>query len=260
MTQLPLDGRAGLVTGAAYGIGRASAKSLAEAGAQVAVVDLDLDRATETVELIEGAGGKAIALRADISDESQVREMVTEVVDTFGRLDFAHNNAGIGLITGPTVDCSRQDYEKVLSVNLIGTFLCMKYEIQHMSNAGGGSIVNTSSAVGLLGFPNQPAYVASKFGVIGATKAAALECAAQGVRVNAVCPGTVLTGMTESGIEDGIFDLQGLASLSPNKRVAYPDDIARAVVWLATDAASFVNGAAIPVDGGATAGLASFWA
>ncbi|AHH18587.1 putative oxidoreductase, SDR family [Nocardia nova SH22a] len=259
MTDMPLEGRAGLVTGAAYGIGRAAAQALAGAGAQVAVVDLDLDRATETVELIKDAGGRAVALRADVSDESQVRHMVSEVVNAFGRLDFAHNNAGVGLITGPTVDCSRADYEKVLSVNLVGTFLCMKYEIQHMSNNGGGSVVNTSSAVGLLGFPNQPAYVASKFGVIGATKAAALEYAAQGVRVNAVCPGTVLTGMTESGIQDGVFDLQGLASLSPNKQVAYPDHIAQAVLWLTTDAASFVNGAAVPVDGGATAGLASFW-
>ncbi|MFB7085243.1 glucose 1-dehydrogenase [Streptomyces sp. NPDC056296] len=259
MTEGSLAGRAGLVTGGAYGIGRASARLLAAAGASVAVVDLDAERVRETVSMIEEAGGTALAVEANVADEGQVERMVAQTLEAFGRLDFAHNNAGIAPATGTTVECSRADYDAVLAVNLTGAFLCMKHEIAHMAAAGGGSIVNTSSSTGLLGFPNQPAYVASKHGIIGATRAAALESAAAGVRVNAVCPGTVLTGLTEQGIEQGLFDMDGLASLSPMKKVLRPEDIADAVLWLVGDGASCVTGAAIPVDGGATAGLASFW-
>jgi NAD(P)-dependent dehydrogenase (short-subunit alcohol dehydrogenase family) len=260
MTDGPLTGRAGLITGAAGGIGRGSAEQLAAAGASVAVVDRHEDLAAETVALIEKAGGTAIAIGADITDESEVERMIATTLSAFGRLDFAHNNAGIAPATGTTAECSLEDWSAVIAVDLTGVFLCMKHEIRHMLKVGGGSIVNTSSSTGLLGFPNQPAYVAAKHGIIGLTKGAAIECAAAGVRVNAICPGTTLTPLVEQGLEQGLFTKEGLASLSPMKRLAYPKDMAGTIVWLVSDASEFVTGTAIPVDGGAVASLATFWA
>lgn len=260
MTEAVLSGRAGLVTGAAGGIGRGAAQQLAAAGAAVAVVDRNAQLAAETVTLIEKAGGTATAIQADITDEREVERMIAETLGAFGRLDFALNNAGIAPNTGTTAECSREDWDAVIAVDLTGAFLCMKHEIRHMLQAGGGSIINTSSSTGLLGFPNQPAYVAAKHGIIGLTKGAAIECAPAGVRINAICPGTVLTPLTQQGVAQGLFTEDGLASLSPMKKLARPEDMAGAVVWLASDASSFVTGIALPVDGGAVASLATFWA
>ncbi|MTD14053.1 SDR family oxidoreductase [Nakamurella sp. YIM 132087] len=254
-----MTGKAGLVTGAGYGIGRGSARHLASLGAQVAVIDRDVERGHETVDMIAADGGpEALFLEADVSDEEQVAHAVAATVAAFGRLDFAHNNAAISPVTGNTVECSLEHWDAILSVNLTGLWLCMKHEIPQMVSSGGGAIVNTSSGVGLLGMSHQPAYVASKHGIIGVTKAAALEFAAAGVRVNAICPGPVLTGLTEQGLLDGKYTLDTLASLNPMKKVAYPDDISGAVAWLCSDASAFVTGVALPVDGGTVAGLPSF--
>jgi NAD(P)-dependent dehydrogenase (short-subunit alcohol dehydrogenase family) len=252
------DGRVALVTGAGSGIGQASAVAFAAAGARVAVVDVDAAAAAETVARIEADGGAGRPFVCDVSDEAQVAALVAAVVEAFGRLDFAHNNAGISPATGDCVRCTKEQWDATIAVNLTGVWLCLKHEIPAMVATGGGAIVNTSSGVGLQGMPNQPAYVASKHGVVGLTKAAALEFAGQGVRVNAVCPGTTLTNMVRGGIEAGKYTLEGMAALAPMHRVADPTEIARAVRWLCSDEASFVTGAVLPVDGGTLAGPTRF--
>jgi NAD(P)-dependent dehydrogenase (short-subunit alcohol dehydrogenase family) len=259
MTDGSFDGRVALVTGAGSGIGQASAQAFAAAGARVAVVDTDPAGAAETVARIQADGrGEARFFACDVSDEAQVAALVGAVTQAFGRLDFAHNNAGISPATGDCVRCSKEQWDATIAVNLTGVWLCMKYEIPAMVATGGGAIVNTASGVGLQGMPNQPAYVASKHGVVGLTKAAALEFAGQGVRVNAVCPGTTLTNMVRGGIEAGKYTLEAMAALAPVHRVADPAEIAAAVRWLCSDEASFVTGAALPVDGGTLAGPTRF--
>jgi NAD(P)-dependent dehydrogenase (short-subunit alcohol dehydrogenase family) len=249
------NGRVALVTGAGSGIGRASAFAFAAAGASVAVVDVDGDLGEETVAQIRDAGrSEAQLFRCDVSDEQQVSALIRAVTDTYGRLDYAHNNAGISPVTGNTVDCPKELWDKILAVNLTGVWLGMKYEIPAMITAGGGAIVNTSSGVGLKAFPNQPAYVASKHGVVGLTKSAALEFAATGIRVNAICPGATLTPMVEAKARAGAYTLDAMAAMCPMKRIASADEIAQVVVWLCSGAASFVNGAVLPVDGGTLAG------
>ena len=244
-----------LVTGAGSGIGRASARAFAAAGARVAVVDVDPAGAAETVALAgEDGGGEARAFACDVADEASVAAVVGAVTEAFGRLDFAHNNAGISPATGDCVRCPKDQWDATIAVNLTGVWLCMKHEIPAMVASGGGAIVNTSSGVGLQGMANQPAYVASKHGVVGLTKAAALEFAEQGVRVNAVCPGTTMTGMVRGGIDAGKYTLEAMAALAPMHRVADPAEIARAVRWLCSDEASFITGAVLPVDGGTLAG------
>ena len=249
------NGRVVLVTGAGSGIGRASAQAFAAAGAAVAVVDADVDLGEETVARIRQAGDAAARFfRCDVADEQQVSALVRAVTETYGRLDYAHNNAGISPVTGNTVDCPKELWDRIIAVNLTGVWLGMKYEIPAMIAAGGGAIVNTSSGVGLKAFPNQPAYVASKHGVVGLTKTAALEFATVGIRVNAICPGATLTPMVESKARAGAYTLEAMAAVSPMKRIASPDEIAQAAVWLCSSAASFVNGAILPVDGGTLAG------
>jgi NAD(P)-dependent dehydrogenase (short-subunit alcohol dehydrogenase family) len=241
-----------LVTGAGSGIGRASALAFAATGARVAVVDVDAARAEATAKAIAEAGGVARPVACDVTDEASVAAMVAEVVDTWGRLDFAHNNAGISPATGDTVVCSKADWDAILAVNLTGVWLCMHHEIPAMLAGDGGAIVNTSSGVGLKAFPGQPAYVASKHGVVGLTKAAALEFATRGVRVNAICPGTVLTPLVEQKL--GIlYDKDFMRQANPMKRFGEPEEIAAAAVWLCSDQASFVTGVALPVDGGIVA-------
>jgi NAD(P)-dependent dehydrogenase (short-subunit alcohol dehydrogenase family) len=248
-------GSVALVTGAGSGIGRASATAFARAGAQVAVADVAEDAALETVAGIEAeVPGAARAFACDVADEASVAALVAAVVAAFGRLDAAHNNAGISPLTGGVVECERDVWDRVLAVNLTGVWLGMKHEIPAMLAGGGGAIVNTSSGAGLQGIPGMPAYVASKHGVVGLTKTAALEYATRGVRVNAVCPGTIHTPFLTEKAEAGFYTLEGMAANCPMKRLGQPEEIAAAVVWLCSDAASFVTGAVIPVDGATVAG------
>jgi NAD(P)-dependent dehydrogenase (short-subunit alcohol dehydrogenase family) len=246
-------GRAGLVTGGGSGIGRASALAFGRLGAQVTVADLDAAGGDETVALITAEGGRARFARADVTDPDQVAALVNGAVDAYGGLDFAHNNAGINGPSGFTADFAVEDWDRVIAVNLRSVFLCMKFELPHLVTRGGGAIVNTASGAGLRAFAGLPAYVASKHGVVGLTKAAAAEYAKAGVRINAVCPGSTRTPMLEEFMDRIPGMEKMMAAGSPMRRLATPEEIAAAVVWLCSDAASFVVGTAFPVDGGATA-------
>jgi NAD(P)-dependent dehydrogenase (short-subunit alcohol dehydrogenase family) len=246
-----LTGKVALVTGAASGIGAASALAFAAAGARVAACDRDLAGAEATAKLIAEAGGAAIAVAVDVTDAGRTQGMVDRVVEAFGRLDCAHNNAGITGATAPLDKYAVSEWDKVLAVNLTGVFLCLRAEVPAMKAGGGGAIVNTSSFSGLVAVPRIPAYVASKHGVVGLTKAAAVEFGRTGVRVNAVCPGSTRTPMVE-GFSGGDPQIEeAMAAVSPMHRLADPEEIARTVVWLCSDEASFVNGHSLAVDGGA---------
>lgn len=248
-----MDARVALVTGAAAGIGRATALAFAARGDRVVVSDVDAPGGEETVALILGRGGEAIFVPADVSRPEEVEALVARCVETFGRLDYAFNNAGIEGESAPTADCSLENWDRVLSVNLRGAWLCMKYEIPAMLRAGGGSIVNCSSVAGLVGFRGSPAYVASKHGMVGLTRTAALEYAAQGVRVNAVCPGVVRTAMIDRFTHESPDAEAQLVAMEPVGRMGRPEEIADAVLWLCSERASFVTGQAIAVDGGMVA-------
>ena len=250
MSQVTYDfaGKVAIVTGAGGGIGRASALGFARAGASVAVADVNADGAEETVALAEAAGGRAIAVVTDVSSSDAVRAMVDRTIGEFGRIDYAHNNAGVAGEQNDVGDVPEAEWDRVLGVMLRGVFLCMKYEIPHML-AEGGSVVNTASGAGLVAYPGQSPYVSSKHGVIGLTKTAALEYGARGVRVNAVCPGTVLTPRVETVIEEMALE-PALIALHPIGRIGTADEVANAVLWLCSDDASFVLGHALSVDGG----------
>ena len=241
-------GRIALVTGAAGGIGRASAVALAQAGARVMVADVAA--CDDTVALIRNTGGEARALTVNVADEQSVARMVAATVEAFGGLDIAFNNAGVAGVFTKTHDYPSDDWARVIAINLTGVWHCMKYELQHMLKAGGGSIINTASVAGLVGMSHAAAYSAAKAGVIGLTKNAAMEYARNNIRINAVCPGGVRTNMTESADHSLPGFLDRLAKLEPMGRVAAPEEIASAVVWLASDGASFMTGHALPVDGG----------
>jgi NAD(P)-dependent dehydrogenase (short-subunit alcohol dehydrogenase family) len=249
----PDDGFAGkvaIVTGAAGGIGRASAIAFATKGAHVVVVDVNAERGHETVSLIGERGGTGQFVRADVARADDVRAMIDTTVREHGRLDFAHNNAGVAGANLPVGELPEDEWDRVMSVMLRGVFLCMKYEIQAMLANGGGAIVNTASGAGLVGYPNQSAYVASKHGVLGLTKSAALEYGARGVRINAVCPGTVWSPMVESAVKASPRLQQQLEAMHPIGRLGTAEEIAAAVVWLCSREASFVLGHALSVDGG----------
>jgi NAD(P)-dependent dehydrogenase (short-subunit alcohol dehydrogenase family) len=250
MSQVTYDfrGKVAIVTGAGVGIGRASALGFARAGASVAVADVNETTAQETAELIEADGGSAIAVRTDVASSESVQAMVTRTIEEFGRLDFAHNNAGVAGDQHDVGDIPEAEWDRVQGVMLRGVYLCMKYEIPHLL-ADGGAIVNTASGAGLVAYPGQAPYVSSKHGLLGLTKTAALEYGARGIRINAVCPGTVLTPMVEKVIEEQ--DLEpALVALHPIGRIGTPDEVANAVLWLCSDGASFVLGHALSVDGG----------
>ena len=245
-----LEGKVAVVTGAAMGIGRASAEVFAREGASVVVADIDGDGGEETVALIEKAGGAASFIRTDVSVRDDVYAMVQHAVDTFGGLDCAHNNAGISAPMVPLAEYPDEGWDHTIAVMLTGVYHCMKAEIPRMLERGGGAIVNTASGVGLVGYPNQAAYTASKHGVLGLTKVAALDYGSQGVRVNAICPGTARTPMVDVAIDQFPGIEEDLKKLHPIGRIGEASEIAEAAVWLCTPAASFVLGVALPVDGG----------
>ncbi len=239
------------MTGGGSGIGREAAYCFCRDGAQVVVADIDEKGGSQTVERIKKAGGDAIFVKCDVSKGEQVKAMVDKCVDTFGGLNCAFNNAGIEGIQAPTADYSEDVWDKAIHVNLIGVYLCMRYEIPVMLKSGGGSIVNMSSILGLVGFAGASAYVAAKHGVIGLTKTAAIEYAPKGIRVNAVCPGFILTPMLErGGITSNPEMMKYVSDLHPMKRLGKPEEVAESVIWLFTDAASFVTGTTLLVDGG----------
>lgn len=246
-----LAGRVGLVTGAASGIGRASAIAMARAGAQVVVADVDETGASETVELITSSGGTAAATRGDVTREDDVSALIDFTTSTFGGLHLAHNNAGINAPPALLADVTETDFDRVVAVDLTSVFLCMRAELAWMLDHGGGVIVNTSSGAGLIGFPTVGPYVAAKHGVLGLTKTAALEYVRRGVRVNAVCPGTIETPMIKSFLRDDEVARQALLGTQPGGEFGTAEDIADAVVWLCSDEARFVTAAALTVDGGA---------
>lgn len=246
------SGKVALVTGAAAGIGRATALAFAREGAKVVLADVMAEEGKKAVQEIKDAGGQAIFVRTDVSKAAEVKALVEKTVEAFGRLDFAANNAGIEGKTAPTAECTEENWDRVISINLKGIWLCMRYEIPKMQKQG-GAIVNTASIAGLVGFPGLPAYTASKFGVIGLTKAAALEYAKQGIRVNAVCPGVIHTAMVDRLIEGNPEMEAGLTAGTPLSRMGQPEEIAEVAIWLCSDKASFVTGHALAADGGYTA-------
>ena len=242
-----VEGKVALVTGGGSGIGRQACLVFAREGAQVVVCDVAVEGGQETVGQIEQAGGQATFIRADVAQAAEVEAVVAKTVETYGRLDCAYNNAGIAGRTARVADDSEQNWERILAINLKGVWLCLKYEIAHMLTQGGGAIVNTASDAGLIGLRRAGAYVASKHGVVGLTKTAALEYAKANIRVNAVCPGPIDTPMLREASERVI---DAMATAQPNGRLGQPREIAEAAVWLCSDAASFVTGHPMPVDGG----------
>ncbi len=248
-----LDNKIALVTGAGSGIGRATALVFAREGAKVVVSDIVVEGGEETVQQIKAAGGEALFVKADVSKAADVEALITQTVETYGRLDCAFNNAGIEGGVKPTIDCTEEEFDRTIAVNLTGVWLCMKYELQQMLSQGGGAIVNTASVAGLIGFPGLPDYVASKHGVLGLTKTAALEYAKSGIRVNAVCPGVIQTPMVERGAQLSPGFDEVAVSMEPVGRFGQPAEIGEAVVWLCSDAASFVTGHPMTVDGGLVA-------
>jgi len=245
-----------VVTGAASGIGRATALAFAREGANVVVSDVAAQGGEETVRLIKQAGGEATFVTCDVSQAEEVKALVTKAVDTYGRLDYDINIAGIEGTPAPTADYPADVWSKVIGINLTGPYLCMKYAIPQMLTQGAGVIVNMASILGVVGFATAGAYAAAKHGLVGLTKVAALEYATQGIRVNAVCPGFIETPMVmERGLAAGSHPevYQQIAALHPMKRLGKPEEIAAGVVWLCSEAASFVTGQTLIVDGGYTA-------
>jgi NAD(P)-dependent dehydrogenase (short-subunit alcohol dehydrogenase family) len=247
-----LDGKSALITGGGGGIGRAAALVFAREGARVAVADIAADAARETVAQVNAAGGQAISLSGEVTQDADVRSMIDSVVGAYGRLDCAFNNAGIAgwqVDAGgkKTAEWSEEAFDRMIAVNLKGVWLCMRHELLQMQAQGGGAIVNTGSIAGLIGLPTSSAYVAAKHGVIGLTKTAALEYAESNIRVNAVCPGFIRTRMTEDTMRR-----RGEAILAqvPFRRMGNPEEIAEMVAWLCSERASYVSGAAYNVDGG----------
>jgi NAD(P)-dependent dehydrogenase (short-subunit alcohol dehydrogenase family) len=249
-----LHGKVALVTGGGSGIGRATALAFAREGAQVVVADVVVEGGEETVARIKHTGGAATFVKTDVARAAEVEALVAAAVATYGRLDCAHNNAGIEGVEAFTADYPEEDWDRVVAINLKGVWLCMKYELPQMQRQGSGAIVNTASIAGLVGAYRMPAYVASKHGVAGLTKAAALEYAKAGIRVNAVCPGVIRTPMVERFFFSRHPRAETrLTAAEPVGRLGTPEEVAEAVVWLCSDAASFVTGHTMTVDGGMVA-------
>ncbi|WP_020112883.1 SDR family NAD(P)-dependent oxidoreductase [Rhodococcus sp. 114MFTsu3.1] len=246
-------GKTAFVTGASAGMGAATVRAFAEAGAAVAIVDLDGDAAQQLSDELNANGFTAIALHCNVSDEDHVAAAVRATVEAFGALDMAFNNAGIMLPPVDSADETADAFDKIVAVNLRGVWASMKHELVQMREQGSGAIVNCSSLGGLVGGAGRATYHATKHGVLGATKSVALQYGKHGVRVNAVCPGTISTPMVERMIAGGELDSDAAASGVPLGRLGRPEEIAAAVLWLCSDAASYVTGVALPVDAGYTA-------
>lgn len=244
-----LEDKVALITGGGSGIGRATAIAFAREGTRVVAADMSSEGGEETVRLIRESGGEAFFVKADITQETDVRELVDKAVETYGRLDCACNNAGIEGDGGATADCTLDNWDQVMNVNLRGVFMCMKYEIPQMLRQGGGAIVNVASTMGIVATPQVPAYVASKHGVIGLTKSTALAYVKDGIRVNAICPGNTRTAIIERAMADHSAEFEALMAATPIGRLAEPVEIADTVVWLCSDAASYCNGHAMIIDG-----------
>ena len=246
-----VENKVALVTGSGSGIGRASALTFAREGAKVVVADVSVNGGEETVQMIKKAGSEAIFVKTDISKANEVNALINAAVETYGRLDCVHNNAGIEGVSAPMADYPDEEWDRVIDINLRGVWLCMKAEIRQMLKQGGGAIVNTASTLGVVGIQGISAYVASKSGVVGLTKAAALDYATSGIRINAVMPGVIRTPMMDRQMgENAHLAEQQYIALEPIGRLGRPEEIAEAVVWMCSDAASFVLGHAMAVDGG----------
>lgn len=253
-TESRMAGKVAFVTGAANGIGRATAVAFAREGASVVVADISESGSQETVHMIEELGGQAVAVTSNVTIAEDVRSALDKTIETFGRLDFAFNNAGVEHPSTPLADITEETWERVIDINLRGVFLCMKYEIPLLLQQGGGAIVNTSSGAGVQGFKGGAAYGASKFGVVGMTKCAALDYAGSNIRVNAVCPGIIDTPMMDRLTEGTPEGRERVIAQEPVGRMGTPEEIAATVIWMCSDESSFLVGHALVVDGGQTVG------
>jgi len=253
MLTYDFTGKVAFVTGASSGMGAAAARAFAQTGAAVALADINRDAVQQLADELAADGARTLAVRCDVGAEQDVADAVAATVDAFGALDMAFNNAGIMPPTSSAVDEPVEAFDAVVAVNLRGVWASMKYEVAHMRKQGSGVIVNSSSIGGLGGGAGRASYHATKHGVIGQTKSVALECAREGIRVNAVCPGTIDTPMVERMFADGALEHDAILAGTPMGRLGKAEEIAAAVLWLCSDAASYVTGVAFPVDGGVTA-------
>jgi NAD(P)-dependent dehydrogenase (short-subunit alcohol dehydrogenase family) len=248
---ISFEGKVALVTGAASGLGLATAKAFAESGASVALADWNETAARSAADALADRGHRVLAIQCDVSDDGAVEAMVAKTVAEFGRLDAAYNNAGVQNVLAETADTTREDYDRVMGINLRGVWSCMKFELEHMRKQGSGAIVNCSSLGGLVGGAERGIYHAAKHGVLGFTKSAAIEYARRGIRINAICPGLILTPMADQMVVAGQgAALEAMTKNVPMGRVGRPEEIATAVLWMCSDAASYVTGQSISVDGG----------
>jgi NAD(P)-dependent dehydrogenase (short-subunit alcohol dehydrogenase family) len=250
---ISFENKVALVTGAASGIGLATARAFAESGASVVLADVNEKAVRSAGDELSVKGHKVLAVRCDVSDDAQVEAMVDRTVANFGRLDAAYNNAGVQNVLAETADATREDFDRVTAINLRGVWSCMKFELRQMRKQGSGAIVNCSSIGGLVGGAGRGTYHAAKHGVLGLTTSAALEYAARGIRINAVCPGLIQTPMSDQMVAAGQADaLAAMLKDVPIARLGRPEEIADAVLWLCSSASSLVVGHALVVDGGYT--------